>query len=402
MFQSSRRGDQKPIPEASRDRAVVVMAARRLAPAARHLAETHGLDVGAIAGTGRKGLVTKGDVLAALAGGAGRRSGGAPVGAAACVGAAAPAAAPAAAVAAARAAPPARPPAPTRAAAAPAAPPAAAAAAAPARPAAAPGAAAVAAAAATPPPPPGGGGRRVRGHTDTPATQIRKIIAARLTEAKGGIPHLYASSEVGLDAVLALRAQLKARGVSVSVNDFVVKAAALALRAVPEANVRWDGRAEGAVAQRTVDISVAVATERGLITPIVARADTLSVVAVNAVISELAARARANRLKPEEFIGGTFTISNLGMYGIDEFSAVINPPQARGVSCAEGVGVGGCVCVCVCGGGGGHGSLARVNEFDMIDLIFTRARRRAFSPWAAARRGRCRAGQRGAAPRRAW
>ncbi len=162
-----------------------------------------------------------------------------------------------------------------------------------------------------------------------PASTVRKIIAARLTASKAGIPHLYASSEVDIDAVLAARAQLKAGGVGVSVNDYVVKAAALALRAVPEANAHWTPA--GALLQTTVDVSVAVATERGLITPIVPRADTLSVPGVNAAIGSLVARARANKLKPEEFNGGTFTISNLGMYGIDEFSAVINPPQVRAV-----------------------------------------------------------------------
>jgi pyruvate dehydrogenase E2 component (dihydrolipoamide acetyltransferase) len=114
----------------------------------------------------------------------------------------------------------------------------------------------------------------------------------------------------------------------VSVNDFVVKAAALALRDVPAANASWDVASQAARAFSGVDICVAVATERGLVTPIVAGADRLSLMDISRVVKDLASRARDNKLKPEEFMGGSFTISNLGMFGISNFSAIINPPQA--------------------------------------------------------------------------
>lgn len=113
----------------------------------------------------------------------------------------------------------------------------------------------------------------------------------------------------------------------VSVNDCVIKAVALALAEVPAANSLWDAAAEAAVPAGSVDVAVAVATEGGLITPVVRGADSKALPAISAEVRELAARARANKLKPEEFSGGSFTISNLGMYGVDAFYAIINPPQ---------------------------------------------------------------------------
>jgi len=166
-------------------------------------------------------------------------------------------------------------------------------------------------------------------YADTKPSQVRKVIAARLTESKAGVPHQYAVMDVQLDALLALRATLKAAGVTVSVNDMVIKAAAKALRDVPEANCFYDSRTDSVQRSAGVDVSVAVATEGGLITPIVKGADALGLTAINGKVKELAGRARLNKLKPEEFQGGTFTISNLGMFGaINEFTAVINPPQA--------------------------------------------------------------------------
>ncbi len=114
----------------------------------------------------------------------------------------------------------------------------------------------------------------------------------------------------------------------VSVNDFVIRAAALALKAVPEANAQWDPKQEEIKLVDSVDISVAVATDSGLITPIVAQANTKSLSQISTEVKELAGRARENKLKPNEFQGGSFSISNLGMYGVDRFSAIINPPQA--------------------------------------------------------------------------
>lgn len=114
----------------------------------------------------------------------------------------------------------------------------------------------------------------------------------------------------------------------VSINDFVIRAAALALKAVPEANAQWDSKSEEIKLIDGVDIAVAVATDAGLITPIVPQANTKTLSQISAEVKELAGRARANKLKPHEFQGGSFSISNLGMYGVDRFSAIINPPQA--------------------------------------------------------------------------
>lgn len=165
-------------------------------------------------------------------------------------------------------------------------------------------------------------------YTDTKASQVRKVIANRLTESKAKIPHQYALMDCSIDAMLKLRVTLKDSGINVSVNDMVIKAAARALKDVPEANCYYDPKTDSVKSNSSIDISVAVATDGGLITPIVKAADTLGLVGINEKVKELAGRARANKLKPEEFQGGSFTISNLGMFGIDEFSAVINPPQA--------------------------------------------------------------------------
>jgi len=160
-----------------------------------------------------------------------------------------------------------------------------------------------------------------------PHTGMRRAIARRLTESKQNVPHFYLSVDCKMDALLALRAQANHGGaVKLSVNDFIVRAAALALREVPEVNVSWH---EDAIEYHAgADISVAVATDGGLVTPIVRDADIKSLSAIAGEIVELAGRAKINRLKPEEFTGGSLTVSNLGMYGISQFAAIINPPQA--------------------------------------------------------------------------
>ncbi len=156
---------------------------------------------------------------------------------------------------------------------------------------------------------------------------MRKTIARRLTESKQTVPHFYLSVDIEVDALLALRARLNARGdgIKLSVNDFVIRAAALALKRVPAANASYDD--SGILAYEHADISVAVATPSGLITPIVKRAETRGLADISATMKDLAARARDGRLKPEEYQGGTFSISNLGMFGVRQFEAVINPPQ---------------------------------------------------------------------------
>ncbi len=169
-------------------------------------------------------------------------------------------------------------------------------------------------------------------HTLVPHTTMRRVIARRLTEAKQQIPHFYLSMDIGLDALLKLRGELNASApkdgpgaFKLSVNDFVIKAAALALRRVPKVNASFTE--EGIVLYDDVDISIAVAIPDGLITPIIRKADQKGLAAISNEMKELSARARAGKLKPEEFQGGGFSISNLGMFGIREFSAVINPPQ---------------------------------------------------------------------------
>ncbi len=258
-------------------------AGRSAGPAARLMMQRAGLALADVPATGPRGVVTKGDVLAALAAGAGSSGGGG---------------------------------ASSTAAAAPAAP----------------------AAAAAPPkqqqqqqqqpkapllPAPRGG------HTDEPTTGMRRVIAARLAESKASIPHVYFSADVEVDGLAAVRAAVLARsGAKVSVNDCVVRAAALALAEVPAANAFWDAAAGAAAPSAGVDIAIAVATPGGLITPIVRGADAKGLAAIGAEVRELAGRARAGRLRPEEFQGGSFSISNLGMFGVDAFQAIVNPPQA--------------------------------------------------------------------------
>jgi len=163
---------------------------------------------------------------------------------------------------------------------------------------------------------------------DIPHSNTRRVIAQRLSEAKRSIPHFYLTIDCDVDALLAARKQANeiVDGLKLSVNDLVIKAAALALRKVPAANAAWT---ETAIRRfRDVDIAVAVAGPNGLVTPVVRNADSKSLRQISAEMKELAARAKQSRLRPDEYQGGGFTISNLGMYGIREFSAIINPPQA--------------------------------------------------------------------------
>jgi len=179
--------------------------------------------------------------------------------------------------------------------------------------------------AATPPPPPPAGAT----YTDLDLSNMRRTIAKRLTESKQNIPHYYLSVDVQMDEVLALRQELNSSSggsFKLSVNDFVIKASALSLAKVPECNSQW---METFIRQfNNVDVSVAVSTDGGLITPIVFNADQKGLSAINKDVSTLAEKARNKTIQPHEFMGGTFSISNLGMYGITNFSAVINPPQS--------------------------------------------------------------------------
>ena len=168
-----------------------------------------------------------------------------------------------------------------------------------------------------------------RGFKTVPLDGMRKIIASRLTEAKRTIPHFYLRRDIRLDKLLRVRGEinkgLEARGVKTSMNDFIIKACALALQKVPTANAVWAG--DRVLQMEASDISVAVAIEGGLFTPVLqdAEAKPLSQLAVE--MKDLAARARNRKLAPHEYQGGSFSISNLGMMGIDNFDAVINPPQ---------------------------------------------------------------------------
>ncbi len=184
----------------------------------------------------------------------------------------------------------------------------------------------------------GAGGRIVRDRSEYEHLEnnsMRKTIAKRLLESKQWVPHFYLNVECKLDKLLAVRADINAvapKGddgkpmYKVSVNDLVIKAVAMALKKVPDANASW---AEETIVRYTnVDVSVAVALDGGLITPIVRNADQKSIPQISGEMKDLAGRARTNNLKPEEYQGGGFSISNLGMYGIKRFNAIINPPQA--------------------------------------------------------------------------
>ncbi|GAA1728071.1 dihydrolipoamide acetyltransferase family protein [Microcella frigidaquae] len=238
---------------------------RFISPLVRRLAREHGLDLASVRGSGPEGRIVRRDIEALLAG--------------------APAAATTAAAPAAT--PPAAAPAP----------------------------------AAVPTAPAGLEPELI------PASRMRKTIARRLTESKSTVPHFYLTAECRVDRLLELRRELNAiDGVKVSVNDLVVKAVAAAFVDVPEANTTWTD--EGMLRHRTVDIAIAVSLDDGLVTPVVRGVERLSVSALSAAIVDLATRARSGGLKQHEIEGGSFAVSNLGMFGTQEFSAIINPPQA--------------------------------------------------------------------------
>lgn len=166
-------------------------------------------------------------------------------------------------------------------------------------------------------------------YEDIPNNNMRKVVAKRLTASKQDVPVFYTSIDVELDNALKLRKQLlNDHDIKVSVNDIVVRCSSLALRDVPEVNGTYDPKIGRAILQDSVDISIAVAIPNGLITPIVPNTDGLGLSEISDKIRDLAGRAREGKLQPEEYQGGTFCISNLGMFGINEFTAIVNPPQA--------------------------------------------------------------------------
>jgi pyruvate dehydrogenase E2 component (dihydrolipoamide acetyltransferase) len=178
-----------------------------------------------------------------------------------------------------------------------------------------------------------------RAFTEMPLDGMRRTIAARLTEAKQTIPHFYLRRSVRLDGLMALREQLnkglEARGVKLSVNDFIIKACAMALQSVPDANAVWAG--DRVLKLKPSDVAVAVAIEGGLFTPVLKDADAKSLSALSVEMKDLAARAKSKKLSPAEYQGGSFAISNLGMMGIENFDAVINPPQAAILAVGAGI-----------------------------------------------------------------
>jgi len=178
-----------------------------------------------------------------------------------------------------------------------------------------------------------------RDFTEVALDGMRRTIAARLTEAKQTIPHFYLRREVRLDTLMAFREQLnkglESRGVKLSVNDFIIKACALALQAVPDANAVWAG--DRILKLKPSDVAVAVAVEGGLFTPVLKDAEKKTLSALSAEMKDLANRAKTKKLAPHEYQGGSFAISNLGMMGVENFDAVINPPH--GAILAVGAGV---------------------------------------------------------------
>ncbi|XP_072048068.1 pyruvate dehydrogenase protein X component-like [Amphiura filiformis] len=162
-------------------------------------------------------------------------------------------------------------------------------------------------------------------HKDIEISSVRRIIAKRLTESMFFVPHAYCTVEVKMNQVNKLRKQFKERGIKLSVNDFIIKAAATSLKEHPEVNAAW---VDGIKLFEDIDISVAVATDRGLITPILTHVNKRGLVNISKTVKELVERAREGRLKPQEFQGGSFSVSNLGMFGISHFTAIVNPPQS--------------------------------------------------------------------------
>ncbi len=170
-----------------------------------------------------------------------------------------------------------------------------------------------------------------------PLTKMQQVVASRMSQSKQEVPHFYVTVEAEVDALMALRKQLNSSleedGVKLSVNDFVMKACAAGLRKFPNLNALWTD--EGIETHEQVDMAMAVALDAGLITPVVKDAGRITLSAISAQAKDLAKRARDGKLKPEEYQGGTFTVSNMGMFGIENFSAIINQPQAAIVAVAS-------------------------------------------------------------------
>lgn len=167
--------------------------------------------------------------------------------------------------------------------------------------------------------------RKTETFVDLELSGMRKTIAKRLTQSKADIPHNYSSIDCKVDEILVLRKKLKEGDIKISVNDFIIKAAACALKETPQVNAIW--QTDDVIPVNEIDISIAVATNKGLITPIVKNADCKGLNLISTSVKELSERAKTGKLKPEEYQGGSFTISNLGMFNIKDFTAVINPPQ---------------------------------------------------------------------------
>jgi pyruvate dehydrogenase E2 component (dihydrolipoamide acetyltransferase) len=166
-----------------------------------------------------------------------------------------------------------------------------------------------------------------------PLDPVRRTIARRMTESFRDVPHFPLLAKIEVDRLLELRTRINTGDTKVSLNDMIIKAAALALKAAPEANASYT--AKGLVYHHSADIAVAVAIEGGLITPILRKAETKSLQEISTEMRDLAARARIKRLMPNEYFGGTFSISNLGMFGVSSFGSVLNPPQGCILSVGE-------------------------------------------------------------------
>nr|WP_294518509.1 pyruvate dehydrogenase complex dihydrolipoamide acetyltransferase [uncultured Rhodopila sp.] len=178
-------------------------------------------------------------------------------------------------------------------------------------------------------------------HKLIPHSSMRKVIARRLTEAKQTVPHFYVSMDIEIDALIDLMKQLNAKApqegpgaFAITINDLVIKAAAATLRQIPTVNASWTE--DGMVFYDDVDVSVAVSIPDGLITPIIRKADQKGLATISREMKDLAGRAREGKLKPEEFQGGGFSVSNMGMFGVTEFAAIINPPQGAILAVAAG------------------------------------------------------------------
>lgn len=177
------------------------------------------------------------------------------------------------------------------------------------------------------------------GYTSVPVNKMRSVIAARLTESKSTVPHFYLNADVELDALLTMRSQMNAAlaqtdAKKISVNDLLIKACAAALKAVPEANASWDG--DQIIKYNDAHISVAVSIEGGLITPVVRDAQKKDIQTISAEIADLANRAKSGKLASKEYQGGSFSLSNLGMFGVKSFNAIINPPESMILAAGQG------------------------------------------------------------------